>query len=448
MSIFDSIPIISSHRKSNRADDIISSSKRYHRRAISHLEATNADSKKSVDDLFDLKVNCATNVIENAINTLEKCQKVNRKETKVAQDSIGFFHKKALPALKKQSVSISDIATEGVKGTAAGAALSLGSVSAVSALGAASTGTAISTLSGAAASNATLAWFGGGALSAGGAGVAGGAMVLGGIALAPVLIIGAFKYASHAEKKLTEAIEFRDNVEEAVAKIDAAIAVAKSMNKHVELFSQTLMMLRERLISLSENLSSLLLDSNADDHDVNITKYQLILFIKAVKRLLDVNLFDSNQNPTPESLRIIGHVLYTDQDSSLALAKNIEQGNKIHRPDGINYLSEIEPGTDSPAFFWMLDSYAEYKPKPKSKTKKSNDNLTFKDTLILLAMSFIGLFISLYCDSLLFTLISIFAIIASPLIWLSAKVEEGGTAYNILGLILLATGAFLTYIYI
>ena len=45
-------------------------------------------------------------------------------------------------------------------------------------IGAASTGTLISTLSGAAASNATLAWLGGGSLAAGGGGIAAGTMVL------------------------------------------------------------------------------------------------------------------------------------------------------------------------------------------------------------------------------------------------------------------------------
>jgi hypothetical protein len=47
------------------------------------------------------------------------------------------------------------------------------------AFGTASTGTAISSLSGAAATNAALAWFGGGAISAGGGGMAAGATVLG-----------------------------------------------------------------------------------------------------------------------------------------------------------------------------------------------------------------------------------------------------------------------------
>ena len=62
-------------------------------------------------------------------------------------------------------------------------------------LATASTGAAISGLSGAAATNATLAWLGGGALSAGGFGIAGGTLALGGIVLGPALAIGGFMMA-------------------------------------------------------------------------------------------------------------------------------------------------------------------------------------------------------------------------------------------------------------
>lgn len=68
-------------------------------------------------------------------------------------------------------------------GTAAGAAIAtLGPTAAMSiatVIGTASTGTAISALSGIAATNAALAWLGGGTLAAGGAGIAGGSVILG-----------------------------------------------------------------------------------------------------------------------------------------------------------------------------------------------------------------------------------------------------------------------------
>jgi len=53
-------------------------------------------------------------------------------------------------------------------GAVGGAAAAGGAVSAVSALGTASTGTAIATLSGASSTSATIAWFGGGAVAGGG----------------------------------------------------------------------------------------------------------------------------------------------------------------------------------------------------------------------------------------------------------------------------------------
>ena len=57
-------------------------------------------------------------------------------------------------------------------------------------MGTASTGTAIAGLSGIAATNATLAALGGGALAAGGAGIAGGMALLAGIVALPVVGLG------------------------------------------------------------------------------------------------------------------------------------------------------------------------------------------------------------------------------------------------------------------
>lgn len=75
-------------------------------------------------------------------------------------------------------------------GTAGGFAASGATTSAVMALGAASTGSAISSLSGAAATNATLAAIGGGSLAAGGGGMAAGTMILGGATLGVGLLVG------------------------------------------------------------------------------------------------------------------------------------------------------------------------------------------------------------------------------------------------------------------
>lgn len=79
--------------------------------------------------------------------------------------------------------------------------------------GVASTGTAISTLSGAAATNAVLAWLGGGALAAGGGGMAGGQLLLAlagpvgwVIAGATLLGSGIFFFSALSDKKRLEKI--------------------------------------------------------------------------------------------------------------------------------------------------------------------------------------------------------------------------------------------------
>jgi hypothetical protein len=100
-------------------------------------------------------------------------------------------------------------------GSIAGGSLAVGSWALVTALGSASTGAAISGLSGVAATNATLAWFGGGALAAGGAGMAGGMAVLGGIVAIPMV----FFAAKSSHKKAKEAEEAKTQVEEAIFEI-------------------------------------------------------------------------------------------------------------------------------------------------------------------------------------------------------------------------------------
>lgn len=103
-------------------------------------------------------------------------------------------------------------------------AVSAGTIyTAVAALGTASTGTAIGTLSGIAASNATLAWLGGGALAVGGGGIALGTVVLGGIAIVPAVTYliykGKFDYSQEREdidQKYQEVLEYAKSAQQII----------------------------------------------------------------------------------------------------------------------------------------------------------------------------------------------------------------------------------------
>ena len=103
----------------------------------------------------------------------------------------------------------------------------------VTALATASTGTAISTLSGAAATNAVLAWLGGGAIAAGGGGMAAGAAVLTGITVgttAGVGLLAAGLVASKVfAKKATAATNYLAETQIWTAKQQASLLMAKAM---------------------------------------------------------------------------------------------------------------------------------------------------------------------------------------------------------------------------
>lgn len=105
-------------------------------------------------------------------------------------------------------------------GSIAGGSLAIGSWALVTALGSASTGAAISGLSGVAATNATLAWFGGGALAAGGAGMAGGTAVLGGLFAIPLVYFA----AKRSHKKAKEFEEAKTELEETTVRTREQIA--------------------------------------------------------------------------------------------------------------------------------------------------------------------------------------------------------------------------------
>ena len=120
-------------------------------------------------------------------------------------------------------------------GSIAGGSLAAGSWALVSLLGSASTGTAISGLTGVAATNATLAWFGGGSLAAGGAGMAGGTAVLGGLVALPLIYIAAKNTHKKAEELEKETAEIIEEQEKLVAMNHKLKAIASSATQKEQL---------------------------------------------------------------------------------------------------------------------------------------------------------------------------------------------------------------------
>ena len=107
----------------------------------------------------------------------------------------------------------------------------------VGAVGTASTGTAISTLSGAAAANATLAWFGGGSLATGGLGMAGGAAVLGMAAAGPALLFAGISADSASSEALEEAEKLEKEMFKNLPKLKRGKEFIKVAKKYIAILN-------------------------------------------------------------------------------------------------------------------------------------------------------------------------------------------------------------------
>ena len=171
---------------------------------------------------------------------------------------------------------------------------------AVSALATASTGTAISTLSGAAATNATLAWLGGGAISAGGGGVAAGTAVLGALtatAAAGVAIIAIGTLASgFYARKYTEAEKYVADIKKWAAETEAGWEVIKGIKARVDELQQVTMDLEKCSMSSLDDLDQII--EIFDNHNTNHVKcfQQSALLVKSMSELAQTSVLDENGN--------------------------------------------------------------------------------------------------------------------------------------------------------
>ena len=226
------------------ANDTIKSAERQHKENIARFEATSERTNTIMDNLGKLELNILKS-FEKFSDVIEKIQ--NRPQFKSYNINGVLLPKYDKEELRNVSVG-AGVLLGGLGGAAAGTAGGFAAAgattAAVMALGTASTGTAIASLSGAAATNATLAWFGGGSLAAGGLGVAGGTVVLGGVVAAPVIAVAGFIMEAKSQEKLAQAQKVYAEAENAAAKMATMTSALKAIydiadmdNDFIQVFS-------------------------------------------------------------------------------------------------------------------------------------------------------------------------------------------------------------------
>ncbi|MEM0733063.1 hypothetical protein [Neisseria perflava] len=168
------------------------------------------------------------------------------------------------------------------------------------ALATAGTGTAIGSLSGAAATNATLAWLGGGTLASGGMGVAGGMMALGALTTGPALLIAGWYMGSKAESKLNDAYSNLEEARKFRADTDAAIALTDGINEVAKRAISILSTLRTHSRRNLKRLQSIIDEQGVDyskySDDAKLIVMKNVKLIQLIKVVLDTPILDEQGN--------------------------------------------------------------------------------------------------------------------------------------------------------
>ncbi|GAA8360389.1 hypothetical protein HpBT206_07990 [Helicobacter pylori] len=145
-------------------------------------------------------------------------------------------------------------ASGAVIGSAIGGVLAAyGAYTGVGMLASTAGGVAIAELSGVAATNATLAWLGGGVLSVGGFGMVGGMAVFGGLVAGPALAILGAMSTDEMKEKLEKAKAYYSQVEAAVKKADVMIDNLLAIERVVKLFTRQITKCDALFFSLSQD---------------------------------------------------------------------------------------------------------------------------------------------------------------------------------------------------
>ena len=225
------------------------------------MEFSRESSGASIKQLGECKVDILQGSVIKFINEFKKVKNIELGKKNVEFDEFSkiILDEKQLEELKDVTLIASSIA----KGVA-GAVTAFGAYSLATTLATASTGTAIAGLSGAAATNATLAFFGGGSLAAGGLGMAGGAAVLGGLVAGPALAVLGLVASSKANANYEDA---KSNLAKAKAfksEISAAIVESTGIRRCASMFYRFLVSLNTIFEPLVYEMSTII-NTKGDD---------------------------------------------------------------------------------------------------------------------------------------------------------------------------------------
>lgn len=289
-----------------RARDIVKEAK----------DEANTSRKNSGDAITNLgkaKINILEDSVKPFIVSFEKLHNVELTDS-VGLDELQKFRidKQSFGELKEMQAMAASIVGGVASGAAIGAITAFGAYGGAMAFGAASTGTAIASLSGIAATNATLAFLGGGSLAVGGLGIAGGTMVLGGLIAGPALAVMGFIVGGKASANKEKAYSNLAQSEEFREEMDMVKSVCKGIRMRANMFERLILKLNALFEPLTYSLDQIIITSGTDyslfTPEQKSTVAACMSLAGAIKAVLDTPILSEDGKLTPESMRVADSV--------------------------------------------------------------------------------------------------------------------------------------------
>lgn len=290
-----------------RAQDIVDS-------ATKDAQKSRENTNKALEDLGRKKVWILDNSMETFIHLFEQLHNVELGESSGMDELKKFrINKQSFGELKQMSAMASSVLGSVAGGAAAGALTAIGAYGGAMTLGTcATTGTAIAALNGAAATNATLAFLGGGALSVGGLGMFGGSIVLGGLVAGPALAVMGFVVGAKASANKDAAYANLSKARKYEEEVKTVQILCKAIRMRANMFERLLIKLDAIFEPLTDSLAQIIQTGGTDfsrySRDEKAVVSANLALAKAIKAVLDTPILTEDGNLTDESKAIAAPV--------------------------------------------------------------------------------------------------------------------------------------------
>lgn len=281
------------------------------KRAERKIKESQEDTKTAIEDLGQQKIEVLSGSINDFVETFERIKNVEFQDSTGLDELRKFTPQSAeFKQLKEVSMEAKDVAVNGLSALGGGALLAFGTYNVVMGgvgglLVTATTGTALGSLSGVAATNATLAWLGGGALSVGGLGMAGGMAVLGGIVAGPALALGGSLFAKKADEAYWNAHSNREKAREFAEQAEGICSSLNAIRKRANQLTQLLSDLDLPFTSLVSDMEAIVWEHGANWKNYTVEeKSQIKKCVQTalvIKMILDTSLLSEDGKLLSES---------------------------------------------------------------------------------------------------------------------------------------------------